>query len=88
MPEDVTYDLKLESSCFAANTILNIERNAELSRTAVRLFVVLFIQCSLRHTKKTTKCFVPMIEHSGLSTIYAHNCSVQEMDKTPVVAVK
>lgn len=29
-----------------------------------------------------------MIEHSGLSTIYAHNCSVQEMDKTPVIAVK
>ena len=47
LPEDVTYDLKLESSCFAANTILNIERNAELSRTVVRLFVVLFIQCSL-----------------------------------------
>ena len=74
--------------CFAANTILNIERNAELSCALVGLFVVLFIQCSLRHTKKTTKYFVPIIEHSGLSTIYAHSYSVQEMDKTPVIVIK
>ena len=42
---------------FAANIILNIERNAELSRALVSLFVLLFIQCSLRHTKY----FVPII---------------------------
>ena len=59
-----------------------------MSRTLVGLFVVLFMQSSLRHTKKTTKYFVLIIEHSGLSIIYAHNYSVQEIDKTPVIAIK